>query len=199
MDFTNRQEIIEQLKKTLNPERFEHTLGVAEEAAILAEKYSINVDKAIIAGLLHDCAKCLTATELEKIINKNRKLLNINDCELLNYKTYHAPAGVIIAMQEYNINDEEILSAIRWHTIGRKDMTLLEKIIYLADKIEKRTRPIEYRKKIEKFLDEDNGLDKAILESYRLTIKSLVDRNLLICFPTIDIYNSLLNKLYNNN
>ncbi len=199
MDFTNKNKIIEKLKLTLSPERFEHTLGVAEEAEALARMYNINTEKAVIAGLLHDCAKCLTNFELERIINENRELLNINDCELLNYKTYHAPAGVIVAKQEYNINDEEILSAIRWHTIGKKDMTILEKIIYLADKIEKRTRPAEYRNKIEKFLDEDNGLDKAILESYRLTIKSLVDRNLLICFPTIDIYNSLLNKLYNNN
>ncbi len=199
MDFTNKQEIIDKLKKTLNPERYEHTLGVAEEAAYLAEKLNINTEKAVIAGLLHDCAKCLSIKELEDIISKNRATLGINDCELLNYKTFHAPAGVIVAKNEYNIYDEEILSAIRWHTIGKKDMTLLEKVIYLADKIEKRTRPAEYRNKIEKFLDEDNGLDKAILESYRLTIKSLVDRNLLICFPTIDIYNSLLNKLYNNN
>ncbi len=196
MDFTRDKNIIDKLKQSLTPERFEHSIGVAEEAVFLAEKYGADIEKARIAGLLHDCAKCLPKEKLLDIIVKNRDIWAIDECELLNYKTFHAPAGVLVAEKEYGISDKEILSAIRWHTLGKKDMTLLEKIIYLADKIEKRTRPAEYRKQIEGFLEMDNGLDRAILESYKLTIKSLVDRNLVICYPTIDIYNSLLKEFY---
>ena len=196
MDFTRDKNIIDKLKQSLTPERFEHSIGVAEEAVFLAEKYGADIEKARIAGLLHDCAKCLPKEKLLDIIVKNRDIWAIDECELLNYKTFHAPAGVLVAEKEYGISDKEILSAIRWHTLGKKDMTLLEKIIYLADKIEKRTRPAEYRKQIEGFLEMDNGLDRAVLESYKLTIKSLVDRNLVICYPTIDIYNSLLKEFY---
>ncbi len=196
MDFTKHKDILEKLKMTLTPERYEHSIGVAEEAVRLAEIYGADIEKACIAGLLHDCAKCLPKEKLLDIIVKNKDIWAIDECELLNYKTFHAPAGVLVAQKEYGINDKEILSAIRWHTLGKKDMTLLEKIIYLADKIEKRTRPAEYREQIEVFLKGENGLDRAILESYKLTIKSLADRNLVICYPTIDIYNSLLKEFY---
>ncbi len=196
MDFTNHRDILDKLKQTLTPERYEHSIGVAEEAVELAEIYGADINKACVAGLLHDCAKSIPKEKLLDIIAKNREILAIEECELLNYKTYHAPAGVVVAQKEYGITDKEILSAIRWHTLGKKDMTLLEKIIYLADKIEKRTRPVDYRSQIEIFLQKPNGLDRAILESYKLTIKSLADRNLVICYPTIDIYNTLLKEFY---
>ncbi len=196
MDFTKHKEILEKLKMTLTPERYEHSIGVAEEAVRLAETFGADVEKACLAGLLHDCAKCFPKEKLLDIVVKNRDIWAIDECELLNYKTFHAPAGVQVAEREYGITDKEILSAIRWHTLGKKNMSLLEKIIYLADKIEKRTRPIEYREQIERFLDTENGLDRAILESYKLTIKSLAERNLVICYPTIDIYNNLLKEFY---
>ena len=107
-------------------------------------------------------------------------------------KTHHAPVGAYVAKQEFGIKDEEILSAIRWHTIGKVNMTTFEKIIFLADKIETRTRPREIYEPINKALD--NGLDSALLLCYKNTIKSLVDRDLRICTATIDIYNSLLIK-----
>ena len=74
-------------------------------------------------------------------------------------------------------------------------MSDFEKIIFLADKIESRTRPIELKEPIKSVLDEENGLDKALLICYKNTIKSLVDRDLKICMTTIDIYNNLLNNL----
>ena len=101
-------------------------------------------------------------------------------------------------MYEFGVVDEEILSAIRWHTIGKTNMTLFEKIIFLADKIEKITRPAEYRKPIAAKLDEENGLNKALLLCYENTIKSLIDRKLTICTATVDIYNELLNEVKDN-
>ena len=192
MDYTKVNQIKDRLKQCLDEERFEHSLGTAECAAQLAAKYGIDTDMAYLAGLIHDCAKCETKETLEKILKENSEELEITECEFIAPKTFHAPAGAVVAKERFGINNDEILSAIRWHTIGKKDMTLLEKIIYLADKIEAKTRPACYREPLVKFLEEENGLDKAILESYRVTIKSLIDRNLPICFQTIEVYNSLL-------
>lgn len=176
------------LKANLTEERYEHSLGTADCAKMLAQKYGLNEEKAYFTGLIHDCAKCLPSIEMQKALS---------ECELVcgeadNPKTHHAPAGVIIAKKEFGVTDEEVLSAIRWHTIGKLNMSLFEKIIFLADKIETRTRPVEYREPITKLLDEENGLDKALLLCYECTIKSLVDRKLTICTATVDIYNELL-------
>lgn len=187
MDYTKYKEW---LKKNLNEERYEHSLGVAESAYQLAEKFGLNKNKAYLCGLLHDCAKCIPNDELKDIICDCGFLC---EGELINPKTYHAPAGVIVAKKEFEICDEEILSAIRWHTIGSLEMSDFDKIIYIADKIEKRTRPEEFRVLLEKALEK--GLDNAMLVSYGNTIKSLVDRNLKICPQTVEIYNNLLNNL----
>ena len=176
------------LKANLDKERYEHSLGTAEKAKKLAEIYGEDSEKAYFAGLIHDCAKCLSKNETEKILSD----MNLECEELLSPKTHHAPAGVYVAKKEFQVEDEEILSAIRWHTVGKIGMTTFEKIIYLADKIEDRTRSEECAKPIREALKEDDGLNKALLASYSGTIKSLVDRKLRICTQTIDIYNHLL-------
>ena len=183
----------EWLKANLNEERYEHSLGTAECAFELAKIYGEDEEKAYLCGLIHDCAKCFSNDELKNIICDCADLC---DGELINPKTFHAPAGAICAKNELGICDDEILSATRWHTLGKLDMSTFEKIIFLADKIEKRTRPIEYRKPIEEALNK--GLDYALLVCYGNTIKSLVDRNLKICMQTIEIYNNLLNNLDSN-
>lgn len=190
MDYTA---IVEWLRANLSEERFEHTLGTAECAEELAERFGLDAEKAYLCGLLHDCAKCKPNDELKSMICDCGFLC---EGELENPKTYHAPAGAILAKKEFcGLCDDEILSAIRWHTLGRVDMTDFEKIIFLADKIETKTRPAELILPIRAVLNEENGLDKALLICYGNTIKSLVDRNLKICKATIDIYNDLLNKL----
>ena len=181
-------EIISWLKNNLNEERFLHSQGTAEFAKKLAAKYNLSEDKAYIAGLLHDCAKCFSKDKLISIIDKNLKIL---DSEKTNPKTLHAPVSSYIAKTEFGIEDEDILSAIRWHTLGKINMTMFEKIIFLADKIETNTRIEPYCQKIRTILKDTNNIDKAILECYRQTIISLVDRNLKICPLTIDIYNEL--------
>lgn len=185
MDYT---EILKWLKENLNEERYFHTLGTAECAKGLAEKYNLDCEKAYLAGLLHDCAKCFSNEKLLDIIHKN---LDVEECEMLNYKTLHAPVSAYIAQKEFNVTDREILSAIRWHTLGKPEMSDFEKIIFLADKIEPNTRDKEYSNKIRLLLDEENGLNKALLKCYKETIKSLVKRDLKICMITIEIYNKL--------
>ena len=88
---------------------------------------------------MHDCAKCLSKDESLNILNTMQK--DLVDGEMENIKTWHAPCGVFIAKNEFGVIDEDILSAIRWHTLGNLNMTDFEKIIFLADKIENKTRP----------------------------------------------------------
>lgn len=183
------EEAKEKLKNSLSYERYIHSLGTMEMAMELAKRFGCNEEKAQVAGLLHDCAKCLSNDELKEFEN------TFSECEKLSHKTWHAPAGVIVAQRDFGVVDEEILSSIRWHTIGKVGMSNFEKIIFLADKIEKRTREIEFREKIETVLNETNSLDEAMFKSFKITIKSLLKRRLPICFQTIDVYNDLLEKI----
>ena len=186
------EEITKWLEDHLDPERYSHSLGTAETARELAKKYGENLEKAYLAGLIHDCAKCFVKERLKEIIEEN---LDIDPCEMLNYKTYHAPVGAWFAQKEFGIKDEEILNALRSHTLGDLNMTLLQKIVFLADKIEPNTRSENFREPIEEKLEEENGLNKAIFECFRETIKSLAKRRLKICQKTIDIYNKYLDIL----
>ena len=191
MDYT---EILKWLKENLNEKRYIHTLGTADCAKELAQKFGLNSEKAYLAGLLHDCAKCFSNEKLLDIIHQH---LDVEACETLKYKTLHAPVSAYIAENEFKITDKEILSAIRWHTLGRLDMTDFEKIVFIADKIEPNTRDKEYSDKIRVLLDEENGLNKALLKCYKETIKSLVKRDLKICLLTIEIYNKLQDLVQN--
>lgn len=184
----NEEKIKEWLKENLNEERYSHSLGTAECAKELADKFNLNSEKAYIAGLLHDCAKCFSTEMLLEIIKNN---LDVEESEMLNYKTLHAPVSAYYAEKEFGVSDKEIISAIRWHTLGQIDMTDFEKIIFLADKIEPNTRNKEYREEILNILQEPNGLNKALLKCYKETLKSLVKRDLKICLLTVEIYNKL--------
>ncbi len=184
----NEAEIKNWLAENLSEERYSHSLGTANCARELANKYGLDEQKAYIAGLLHDCAKCFPNEKLLEIIHNN---LEVEESELQNYKTLHAPVSAYIAEKDFGVSDREILSAIRWHTLGKIDMSDFEKIIFLADKIEPNTREKEHTEEIVKYLQEDNGLNKALLKCYKNTIKSLVKRDLKICLLTIEIYNKL--------
>lgn len=195
MDCTKTNEkALSWLKGNVDEERLLHSLGTAQCAVELAEKFNIDEKKAYVAGLLHDCAKCLDKKKLFKLA----KELDLPEEELNNEKVIHAPVSAYLAEAEFGITDPEIISAIRIHTIGKLDMTLFEKIIYLADKIEPNTRDLDFRDKALLFLKDENGpeygLNRAILLCYKETIKSLVTRGLKICQLTIDIYNSMIGK-----
>ena len=190
MNYTkiSEEELLKWLKENLNEEKYLHSLGTAQCAKELADKYGLDRDKAYVAGLLHDCAKCFTKEKLMEIIDKN---LTLEPDEKMNSKTLHAPVSAFIAKTDFGITDETIISSIRWHTLGQINMSNFEKIIFLADKIEPKTRNQDYTKDIRECLDEENGLNKAIYICYKKTITSLVERNLKICPSTIDIYNHL--------
>lgn len=130
MDYTR---IKAKLKESLSEEKYQHSLETAENAKRISEIVGYkDVEKAYLAALLHDCAKCIKKDEL-KIIAQN--LDYVTDEEKTMPKTLHAPVGKLVAKRDYGINDEEILSAIRFHTVAHKNMTMLEMIVFLSDKI----------------------------------------------------------------
>lgn len=195
MAYTNisTQKIEHWLKDNLVEERYIHSLGVMEAAVELAQIFHLDIEKARLAGLLHDAAKCFPNEKLLEVIKEH--IPEVHECELLNYKTLHAPVSAYLAKTKFNVTDTEILDAIRWHTLGRCNMSDFEKIIFLADKIEARTRDLNFRQECMDLLKEDRGLDKALFKCFEATIKSLVDRRLAICHITIDVYNELLEKI----
>ena len=128
------KELRKEIEKSQDEKRFEHTLGVAYTAAVLAMCHDENVEKAKIAGLLHDCAKCISDEKKIKLCQKAH--MEITEVELRNPFLLHAKAGVCLARDKFGVQDEDILNAILYHTTGRPDMSRLEKIIYIADYME---------------------------------------------------------------
>lgn len=126
--------ITEDLEKQLKPSRYQHILGVAKTAKEMAEHFKANPNKAYFAGILHDCAKNKSDRELVSICKENH--IEITDAEIRKPDLLHAKAGAYIAETKYGITDKEILSAITWHTTGKENMTVLDKIIFSADYIE---------------------------------------------------------------
>lgn len=157
------------MEKTLDAERFEHTLGVEYTAAALAMRYGAAVKDAQLAGLLHDCAKCLSDDKRLSICEKHN--ISISDYERRNPSLLHAKVGSFLAMEEYNVTNSDVIHAILNHTTGRPGMSLLEKIIFVADYIE----PGRYKAanldtiRQEAFLN----LDKALLHILKDTLDYL--------------------------
>lgn len=157
------------LQKKLDSDRYEHTIGVAYTASALAMRYKCDIDKALIAGLLHDNAKCIPYEKKIQLCEKYNIHLSLAEKE--NPALLHAKLGAFLAMHKYKVDDKEIISAIYYHTTGKPDMTLLEKIIYVADYIE----PMRYKAKN---LDEIRqlafiDLDKALLKILEDTLEYL--------------------------
>lgn len=180
-------EIIEYLKNNLKESRFKHSLSVRDTAVKLAEKYNADVEKARLAGLVHDCAKNVEPNEIINICTEAG--YNLNEVETFNPGIAHGLAGSVIAKNKMGIMDADVLSAVRFHTTGKKDMTLLEKIIYIADYVEPlRDFPgvDELRKTVNK------NLDEAMLLSFDQTIKYVIKRGMLIHLDTVEARNYMI-------
>lgn len=132
----NLEKYQKRLKLKLDKERYEHTVGVMYTAGALAMRYEYDVKTAMLAGLMHDCAKCIPNDKKLAMCEKNN--INVSDLEKANPFLLHAKLGAFLAMHKYNIRDKEIISAILNHTTGKPNMELLDKIIFVADYIEPR-------------------------------------------------------------
>ena len=134
-------------------------------------RYECDLDKALLAGLMHDCAKCMPNAKKLKVAEKHG--LEITEIEQKNPFMLHAKVGALLAEKKYDIEDQEVLSAIRWHTTGKPDMTLLEKIVYVADYIEPKRDKAPNLKEVRKMAFVD--LDQALLKILEDTLNYLGD------------------------
>lgn len=137
----NLRIIEEKLSKILPEKRFIHTQGVRYIAASMAMRYGVALEKAQLAGLLHDCAKYLSDSELLDMCKQRR--IFVSETEERAPHLLHAKLGAEFACEKYDVYDQEVLDAIRYHTTGRPNMTDLEKIIFIADYIEPNRRIIK--------------------------------------------------------
>lgn len=181
--------IINKLKDNIGENRFNHSMEVMKTAKELAKIYNCDEGKASIAGLLHDCAKFDDEIYLLKRTNDFGILLD--NVMQVNTELVHGPLGSYIAETEYNISDIEILDSIYFHTTGRENMTLLDKIIYISDYIEP-SRKFPGVDQIRSMAFEN--LDMSILMAMENTIKFLLERKRLIHLNTIKARNYLISK-----
>lgn len=165
------------LKKHLTKERYQHTLGVAHTAVAMAMRYNPDtsnaefIKRAETAGLLHDCAKCMDNDKKIKICEKNN--IPCSDFEISHPYLLHGKVGAYIAKNKFDILDEDILQAITWHTTGRPEMSLLEKIIFIADYIEPSRNPIPELDVIRQlaFVDIDKAMEKILSNTLKFLEK----------------------------
>ncbi len=161
--------IRKKLKKKLNQHRYQHTLGVAYTAGCLAMRYGIDVNLAMTAGLLHDCAKYLTTEQLLALCREYE--ITLSAVEEANPQLLHAKAGVVIAIRDYDMKDPAILSAIQNHTTGAPAMPLLDQIIFTADYIEPNREVLPNIDEIRRLAFTD--LEASIIEILKATLDYL--------------------------
>lgn len=175
-----------ELKKVVSEKRYNHSIGVMNTAKELARIYGVNEKKVEVAAILHDYTKNFSKDELEKIAMKY-----FSD-EVKDYikitEILHGYVSAKILKDKFNIEDEEIYNAIKYHTTGRKNMSLIEKIIYISDAIEPQ-RDYPGVEDIRKLVKKD--LNKGILLEANNKIRYLINSNLTIHINTVEMRNDL--------
>jgi predicted HD superfamily hydrolase involved in NAD metabolism len=185
----DRETALRVVKEQLTDHRYVHTVGVMETAIKLADLYGADRKKAELAAIFHDYAKFRPKDEMKRIIEEQHM-----EKELLRFNSelWHAPAGAYLVEKEAGIKDPEILDAIRYHTSGRIGMTLLDKVIYLADYIE----PGRHFPGVDAVREmAEVNLDRALVQSVKNTIEFLMKKNQPVYPDTFYTYNDLINKL----
>lgn len=182
----NRDQALAIVKEQLTEHRYVHTIGVMETAIELTDRYGGDLKKAETAAIFHDYAKFRSKEEMKQIITEQKMApdLLIHSPEL-----WHAPVGAYLVKKEAGIEDAEILDAIRYHTSGRENMTLLDKIIYVADYIEP-GRIFPGAEEVRKIAETD--LNQALIASMKNTILFLLKKNQPIYPQTLQSYNYLV-------
>lgn len=182
-------EMKSKLEKTLTLRRFIHSVNVKETAVKLATVYDENKSKAAIAGLLHDCARDMDKQEVFKLCDRFN--IKVEGIARMQPELLHGPIGSVLANREYGITDREILDAIRCHTTGRENMTLLDKIIFIADYIEP-GRKFEGVEEVRNLAFRD--LDKSIVLALDQSLKYIIKKGKLIHLDTVNARNSIIAK-----
>lgn len=181
----NIEKMTKVLKKDLDAERFRHTIGVMYTSTCLAMAYGEDMQKAQVAGLLHDCAKCIPNKKKVKMCKKHH--IKMNSFEMRSPFLLHSKLGAFLAQKKYQVADREILSAIIYHTTGKPKMTVLEKIIYIADYIEPMRYKAQHLARIRALAFQD--LDECMYEILKDTLAYLEGNPGEIDTATKEAYN----------
>ncbi|WP_226680155.1 bis(5'-nucleosyl)-tetraphosphatase (symmetrical) YqeK [Sutcliffiella horikoshii] len=185
----NREKALRLVKEQLTDRRYVHTIGVMETALELAERYGVDKEKAELSAIFHDYAKFRDKEEMRRIIIDQKMpqdLLQFHD------ELWHAPVGAYLVEKEAGISDPEVLEAIRCHTSGKIKMSMLDKVLYVADYIEPgRDFPgVEQVRESAK-----TSLDIAVIQSMKNTITYLLKRNQPVYPDTFHAYNDMTMKV----
>ena len=158
----SEDEIKAMLKSRMNEHRFEHSLNVAERAVFLAEKNGADPEKAYFAGLIHDICKGITHEEQLAVIENDG--IELDEDTKKSPALWHSIAGAVYAEHELGVTDEDVLNAVRYHTSGRGNMSILEKVVYMADltSAERNYPDAEYTRNLT-----DKNLDQGIAYGVR--------------------------------
>ena len=182
----------EQVYAMLKPKRIPHVAGCEEMARHLAELWGLDPDTAAEAGILHDMTKYWS--DKEQLAYCRQKGIRLDEAERANPLLYHARTGAVAAWELFGA-PREICEAIRWHTTGKPEMNELEKILYLADKIEK-TRDYPGVERIRALAERD--LDAAMAESLCGTVENIRERHLDVYHDTLEAYDYFASRADDN-
>jgi predicted HD superfamily hydrolase involved in NAD metabolism len=184
------EEVKARIQSVLKPERYAHSLRVADMAVLLAKHYDVNPDRAYIAGLLHDCGKYMDGKAL--IVFCKSKNLKIDSTMKVVPELLHTIVSAFIAKEEYGCIDKDVLLAIENHTLGRKDMNILEKIVFVADFCEE-GRNSDGAKLVRK--NALNNIDRAMVDAINLKLEHLMRKDSIIHPRILDARNQILSDI----
>ncbi|MFC3802071.1 bis(5'-nucleosyl)-tetraphosphatase (symmetrical) YqeK [Cohnella sp. GCM10012308] len=185
----DRELLIEAVKRQMPEKRYRHVAGVVDTAFVLAQRFGGDPDKAWLAALLHDYAKAWPTDRMERIIREHGL-----PPELLTYdkELWHAHVGAWAVRDELGIEDEEVLDAVRYHTSGRENMTLLDRIVCLADYMEP-SRAFPGVDRIRELAE--TNLNEALVAGFDSTIIHLLDKGKTIFPLTVLARNDLVKEI----
>ncbi len=176
------------LHEHLDADRLQHSRNTAEVAVELAKRYGADEHKALVAGLLHDVAKGICRHGMLNVAEQYH--VDVDEVEKTNPELLHGKLGAAMVKTDLGISDDEILSAIRWHTTGRANMSLLEKIIYLADLIEP-SREFAGIDEIRKLAYQD--IDEAMLVALKQVMDFVKGRGFMLHPSSMEAYQYIEN------
>jgi len=181
------------IKSFLTKERFYHSCCVSKEAGVLARRFGADAEKAEIAGMLHDIMKDTGPNKQLKIMERFGIILS--NIEKQKPKLWHAISGTAYIEHELGVQDPDILSAVRWHTTGRKDMTLLDKVIFIADfnSADRDYDGVWEMRRLAK-----TSLERTMIEGIVFTANEQFEKKLLLGTDMIDAYNDAVCVVYGN-
>ena len=179
------------VKKRLSEKRFKHSEGVVKRALEYSEIYGVDKEITRLVAIAHDIAKELTEEEFEKYINEYK--IELDEIERKNISLLHAKIGAYICKYEFGFSDD-MVNAVKFHTTGRENMTILEKIIYLADATEE-NRDYNYSEYVELI---KSNINNGMFEVAKWVIKNLIEKNKMIHLDSIKCYNFYFQKIEQN-